>query len=176
VLLKKVTEVAPVKLVPLIVTWVPTGPLVGVKELIVGGEAVPVKLPALVAVPPGVVTLIDPEVAPLGTVAVIWVLVFTVKLAPVPLKATAVAPAKLFPVMVTEVPTGPLVGLKELIVGGAVEVVTVKLLALVVVPPGAVTLIDPEVAPLGTVAVIWVSEFTMKPAAVPLKVTEVTPV
>src|SRR5439155_20198203 len=116
-LLKKVTEVAPVKLVPLIVTWVPTGPLVGVKELIVGGEAVTVKLPALVAVPPGAVTLIDPEVAPLGTVAVIWVLVFTVKLAAVPLKATAVAPVKLVPVMVTEVPTGPLVGVNEVIVG-----------------------------------------------------------
>ena len=63
------TAVAPVKLVPLIVTLVPTGPLVGVKLVIVGGPAVTVKALALVAVPPEVVTLIGPVVAPAGTVA-----------------------------------------------------------------------------------------------------------
>ena len=62
------TAVAPVKFVPLIVTLVPTGPLVGVKLVIVGGLTT-VKLLALVAVPPGVVTLIGPVVAPAGTVA-----------------------------------------------------------------------------------------------------------
>ena len=36
-----------------------------------------VKLPALVPVPPGVVTLIGPVVAPAGTVAVILIDVFT---------------------------------------------------------------------------------------------------
>ena len=64
----KATRVAPVKLVPLIVTLVPTGPLAGVKLVIVGG-LISVKLPALVAVPPGVVTLMVPVVAPVGTVA-----------------------------------------------------------------------------------------------------------
>ena len=63
------TAVAPVKFVPLIVTLVPTGPLVGVKLVIVGGIAVTVKELALVAVPPGVVTLTGPVVAPVGTVA-----------------------------------------------------------------------------------------------------------
>ena len=63
------TAVAPVKFVPLIVTLVPTGPLVGVKLVIVGGLAVTVKGLALVAVPPGVVTLTGPVVAPVGTVA-----------------------------------------------------------------------------------------------------------
>src|SRR5439155_13323170 len=146
---------------------------VGLKELMLGGAGgvVTVKLLALVAVPPGVLTWIGPLVAPLGTVAVIWVLVFTVKLAAVPLKRTAVAPVKLVPVMVTEVPTGPLVGLKELMLGGAGGVVTVKLLALVAVPPGVLTWIGPLVAPLGTVAVIWVLVFTVKLAAVPLKRT-----
>src|SRR5207245_6549495 len=48
----KATVVAPVKLVPLIATLVPTAPLVGVKPVIVGGLAVTVKLPALAAVPP----------------------------------------------------------------------------------------------------------------------------
>ena len=64
----KVTAVAPVKFVPLIVTLVPTGPLVGVKLVIVGGLNT-VKLLALVAVPPDVVTPIGPVVAPAGTVA-----------------------------------------------------------------------------------------------------------
>ena len=62
------TAVVPVKLVPLMVTLVPTGPLAGVKLLIVGG-LITVKLPALLVVPPGVVTLIVPVVAPVGTVA-----------------------------------------------------------------------------------------------------------
>ena len=57
---------APVKFAPLIVTLIPTGPLVGVKLAIVGAI---VKAVALVAVPAGVVTLSGPDVAPAGTVA-----------------------------------------------------------------------------------------------------------
>ena len=87
----KVTAVAPVKLVPLIVTVVPTAPLVGVKLVIVGG-GITVKVLLLVAVPPGVVTLTGPVVAPLGTVAEIEVSDVTVKVALVPLNRTAVAP------------------------------------------------------------------------------------
>ena len=49
---------------------------------------------------------------------------------------------------------------------------TVKLEALVPVPAGVVTLIGPVVAPAGTVVVIWVVEFTVKTALVPLNVTE----
>ena len=63
-----VTAVAPVKFVPLIVTLVPSGPLAGVKLVIVGA-GITVKLLVLVAVPPGVVTLSGPVVAPAGTVA-----------------------------------------------------------------------------------------------------------
>jgi len=110
-----------------------------------------VKLLALVAVPPEVVTLIGPVVAPLGTVAEIEVAEFTVKLALTPLKVTVVAPVKLVPLIVTVVPTGPLVGVKLVIVGG-LTTVTVKLLALMAVPPEVVTLMGPVVAPLGTVA------------------------
>jgi hypothetical protein len=65
------TEVAPVRFVPVIVTEVPGGPLVGEKLVIVGAATVTVKLEALFVVPPGVVTVILPDVAPLGTVAVI---------------------------------------------------------------------------------------------------------
>jgi hypothetical protein len=66
----KVTAVAPVKFVPLIVTLVPTGPLVGVKLVMVGGGTT-VKALLLFAAPPGVVTLSGPVVAPAGTVA--WI-------------------------------------------------------------------------------------------------------
>src|SRR5712691_6614438 len=162
----------------MIVTLVPARALAGLKELIVGAEgaAVTVKLVALVAVPPGVVTLIAPLVAPLGTVAVICVSELTLKEAAAPLKATAVASVKWDPLIVTPVPTGPLAGLNELIVGAEGAAVTVKLVALVAVPPGVVTLIAPLVAPLGTVAVICVSELTVKEAAAPLKATAVAPV
>jgi hypothetical protein len=113
-----------VKFVPLMVTLVPTGPLVGAKLVIVGGLATTVKLLALVAVPPGVVTLIGPVVAPVGTVACIAVAELTTKLALTPLQVTAVAPVKFVPLIVTLVPTGPLVGVKLVIVGG-LETVTV---------------------------------------------------
>src|SRR5437879_9640060 len=125
-----------------------------------------VKLLALVAVPPGVVTLSGPVVAPLGTVAEIEVEEVAVKLALVPLKVTAVAPVKFVPVIVTGVPTGPLVGTKLVIVGG-LTTVTVKLVALVAVPPGVVTLSGTDVDPTGTVAEIEVEEVTVKVAPDP---------
>src|SRR5438552_966256 len=129
----KRTAVAPVKVVPLIVTLVPTGPLVGVKLVIVGALAVTVKLLLLVAVPPGVVTLSGPLVAPLGTVAAIEVEEFTVKLLLVPLTRTAVAPVKAVPLIVTLVPTGPLAGVKPVIVG-AFTTVTLTAAEVAVLP------------------------------------------
>ena len=72
----------------------------------------------LVAVPPEVVTVIAPLVAPLGTVAVTWAELPPVTVAEVPLNET-LAPLRLVPLIVTEVPTGPLCGEKPLIVGVA---------------------------------------------------------
>src|SRR5437016_2943895 len=129
---------------------------------------VTVKLVALVAVPPGVVTLMVPVVAPVGTVAVICVAELTVKVAFDPLKFTAEALVKLAPVITTLAPTPPLVGEKLVMEGGGT---TVKLVALVAVPPGVVTMIVPVVAPEGTVAVICVVELTEKVATVPLNFT-----
>jgi len=63
-----ITDVAPLKFVPLMVTPVPSGPLVGEKFEIAGGFTT-AKLLVLIAVPPGVVTLTGPVVAPAGTVA-----------------------------------------------------------------------------------------------------------
>ncbi len=167
------TAEAPVKFVPLIVTLIPTAPLVGAKLAIVGGLTTVNEL-LLVAVPPGVVTLSRPVVAPAGTVAWIAVAELTVKLALTPLNATAVAPVKFVPLMVTLIPTGPLVGAKLVIVGGLTT--TVNELLLVAVPPGVVTLSGPVVAPAGTVAWIAVSEVTAKLAPRPLNATAVAPV
>jgi hypothetical protein len=75
--------------------------------------------------------------------------------------------------MVTVVPAGPEVGVKLDIEGGFT---TAKLLALVAVPAGVLTLIGPLAAPGGTVACIAVLDVILKLAATPLKVTAVAPV
>jgi hypothetical protein len=64
-----------------------------------------------VAVPPGFVTVTGPVVAEAGTVVVIVVFEVTVKVAARPLNLTDVAPVKLEPVIVTDVPAVPCVGL-----------------------------------------------------------------
>ena len=116
----------------------------------------------LVAVPPVVVTVILPVVAPPGTVAVICDAELAVNDAGVPLNATRVAPVKFEPLIVTVVPTGPWLGVNELIAGaGAGAVVIVKLLVVVAVCPAAATEIGPLVAAAGTVAVIEVSDATV---------------
>src|SRR5205807_2199795 len=170
----KLTPVAPVKPVPVSVTLAPVGPLVGANEEISGAEFTR-KLVALVPVPAAFVTVIFPVVAPVGTVALICVSEFTVNVvAAVPLKLTPVAPVKPVPVRVTLVPAGPLTGVNEVMLG---TTVTVKLVALVPVPAAFVTVIFPLVAPVGTVALICASEFTVNVvAAVPLKLTPVAPV
>ncbi len=89
------------------------------------GNALTVKSVALLAVPLGVVTLIAPVVAPAGRVAVIWVALFTVKVADCPSKkVTAVAPVKLVPLITTDAPepVQALVGAKLVMVGVADKV------------------------------------------------------
>ena len=169
------TVVAPVNLVLVMVTEVLTGPLVGLNEVMVGAPGtVTVKLVALVPVPPEVVTEMGPVVAPVGTVAVIRVLLFTVNVvAETPLNFTEVAPVKPVPVITTDVPTGPLVGLKDVTVGTAAAV-TSKLAALVAVPSAFVTEIGPSGAPAGTVVVIVCGLLTAKVAETPLNLTAVT--
>src|SRR4030067_268071 len=147
----------------------------------------------LTPVPVGATTVIGPLVAPAGTVGAIWVPCwFTGNgAAAVFPNLTWVAPVKPVPKIVTGVPSVPLVGEKEVITGPPV---TVKSVALVPVPfgfvavfgpvgphdgapLGVVTLILPVIAPLGTKAVIWVTELTAKlVAAVFLNFTSVAPV
>ena len=168
----KVTCVAPVKLAPIRDTTTPVMPLVGVNEVMVGAGT-KVKAPLLVAMPPGVVTVILP-VAPFPTVALIAVALVTVKeVATVPPTATAVTPVKFAPVIVRGVPAPPIVGLKEVMVGAGRYV---NVLLLVAVPPGVVIVIVP-VAPFPTVALAEVLLMTVKDVAgVPPKATAVTPV
>ena len=83
-----------------------------------------VKLPLLLLAPPAVVTEIAPVVAPVGTVAVILVGLFTVnEVAEIPLNLTVDALEKLVPVIATDVPTEPDVGVNEVIVGTGIVAV-----------------------------------------------------
>jgi hypothetical protein len=98
-----------------------------------------VKIPELRAVPPGVVIAIFPVTAPLGTTAVTFVSENTVKpVAFTPPNVTFVVCLRLTPVMVTDVPTGPLVGEKLVICG-----MTRNILLLFSVPPEVVTVTRP---------------------------------
>lgn len=173
-----VTEVAPVKFVPLMVTEVPADPLVGVNDVMVGPAGVTTKLELLVAVPCGVMTWIAPVPAVVGTTAVIRIGETTVKLvALTPPKRTAVAPWRSVPLIVTVVPGAPDVGVNEVIVGG-LAVVTKKLVEVVVDPSeGTFTVMGPVVAPVGTVAVMTVPAWlTVKVDCAPLNSTRLAPV
>src|SRR6202789_1550159 len=75
------------------------------------------KLSELMAVPLAV-TVIEPEAAFVGTVAVIWVAESTLKLALTPLNVTVEVEVKFVPVMMTLSPTAPLVGEKPEMTGG----------------------------------------------------------
>jgi len=165
----KLTAVDPEKFVPVKVMDVPTPPLVGVNDVIVG-VGINVN-PANVAVPPGVVTLTLP-VAPIPTTAVILVAELTVnEFAATPPKLTAVAPLKFVPVIVIELAVPPLVGVNEVIVGIGINVKP----ASDAVPPGVVTPTLPD-APVPTTAVTLVAELTVNEDAVtPPKFTTVAP-
>jgi hypothetical protein len=114
-----VTDVAPERPVPVIVTEVPTMPDVGEIDVIVGPAttAVTVKLPGPVALPAEFVTTIVPDVAPDGTVAVSCEPELTVNDAAVPLNVTDVVPVNPEPLIVTDVPGEPDVGENPLTVG-----------------------------------------------------------
>ena len=125
--------------------------------------------------PPGVVTWSVPAPAPGGIVAVSCVGELTVTpVAAAPPTVSAVAPVRFVPVTVIWVPTLPDVGVNEVIVGGGL---TAKFAVLLAEPFGVVTVIGPDTALAGTVAVIVVGEFTVNAAAgTPPNVTAVAPV
>jgi hypothetical protein len=113
-----------------------------------------------------------PVVAPGGTITVMLVAVVEpVTVANVPLKAItflAGVELKFVPERVTDAPTAPLIGVKPAMVGVGNRV---KLVALVIVMPLAVTEIGPVAAPLGTVTVILVADEAVTTAGIPLNET-----
>jgi hypothetical protein len=100
-----------------------------------------------VPLPPFVATAIVPVLAPVGTGAVIFESEFTANKADTLLNVTFVACLRPVPVIVTQVPTGPLVGVKVAKVG-----VTLNCLGAVKVVVPVVTVTFPVSAPAGTVA------------------------
>jgi len=165
--------VAP-KFVPVMVTTVPTDPEVG-DRFVMLGATVTVKLTPALAKPPTVTTTL-PVVAPVGTFNTMLVALQLVAVpALVPLKVTVLVPwlaPKFVPVIVTDVPTGPDVGDKLVMLGGTV---TVKLTPALARPPTVTTTL-PVVAPVGTFTTMLVAlQLVAVPAAVPLNVTVLVP-
>ena len=117
-----------------------------------------------------------PVVAPVGTTAVIDVLLqLVIEVAVTPLKLTEPVPwvePKLLPVIVTEEPTRPEVGLREAMDGVPGTVKAEPALA----TPLTVTKTLPVVAPVGTTAVIDVAlQLVIEVAVTPLNVTLLVP-
>ena len=106
------------KLTPPIVTELPTDPEVGFKTKMAGPE-LGSKTEQLLDIPP-TVTRTHPMVAPAGTGTTMLVALQLVGVASTPLNVTfPVVEPKFVPVIVTDVPGEPEVGLREVIVGGA---------------------------------------------------------
>ena len=150
----KVRELLPwvvPKLLPLIVTVVPTGPRVGDKLVMLGAEFT-VNVTALLAIPP-TVTITGPVVPAAGIGTTICDAVQFCTTPAVPLKVTLLVPCaspKFVPAMVTGVPVPPEVGDKEAMLGVGKAVNVTPLLA----TPLAFTTTGPVSAPAGTKATI----------------------
>ncbi len=115
------------KPVPVMVTAVPHDPDAGFKLIILGIT----ENPTLLLGTPPTLTITLPVEAPAGTGTTILVALQLVAAAAVPLKVTVLVPCdapKFIPVIVTAVPTGPLVGLKFEMLGpnGVVTLATLE--------------------------------------------------
>jgi len=162
------------KFAPAIVTDAPTNPDVGFKLVMLGPGTVTVKLAPLLATPPTVTTTF-PVVAPDGTGATMLVALQLVGVAVVALNFTVLVPCvapKFAPVIVTDAPASPDVGLRLVMLGPGT--VTVKLTPLLATPP-AVTTTFPVVAPAGTDATMLVALQLVGVAVVPLNFTVLVP-
>lgn len=115
----KSTCVAPVKLLPDIVTAVPGPPEVGVKPEMDGAGAVTVNVPTA-AEPPCDVRMTIPVLAPAGTVALTLLSDCTANVALTPLNVTPVVHVRFDPAIATLCPTGPDAGDRLLTFGGGI--------------------------------------------------------
>src|ERR1700722_12906647 len=157
----------PPKFVPVIVTGVPTAPVVGLR-LGMTGAGVTVNVSVLLACAPTVTTTL-PVVAPLGTVTVMLAaLQELAAAAAMPLNVTVLPPCdvpKLLPAMVMDAPIGPEFGVRVLRTGA-----TVKLNPLLGTP-ATVTMTLPVIAPTGTGTTMLVALQLVTGAVVPPKLT-----
>jgi hypothetical protein len=112
-LLNSTVELA-VNPMPFIVTTLLGGPLAGVNRVI---ERVTLNLEVVAAVPGAVVIVIVDEAAPFGTIDTILPDETTLNSAERVPNLTEFAPLRSEPVIVTELPVIPEVGLKDLMVG-----------------------------------------------------------
>jgi len=163
-----VPGVAP-NVLPVIVTKVPTVPVDGFKDVMLGWT---IKIPPVLAAAPPTVTATNPVVAPGGTGATMLVVLQLVGVVGVPLKVTVLVPCvdpNPLPVMVTDVPTGPEVGPKLEMLGN-----TVKGVPLLAAPP-TVTTTFPVLEPTGTGATMLAGLQLVGVAIVPLNVTVLAP-
>ena len=152
---------------PLIVTVVPTAAADGETPEMLTPV---VKTTPLLAIP-FTVTITGPVVAPDGTGTAILVALQDVGVAETPLNVTVLVPCverKFAPVIVTDVPTAPEVGVRVLMIGAGKK--TVKFTPLLATPL-AFTMTFPVVAPDGTVAEILPAAQLVTEAVAPLKVT-----
>lgn len=154
-------------------TEVPSGPEVGFRPVMLGvGRTV--KDTPLLARPLTVTTTI-PVVAPFGTGTTMLVALQLVGVAAVPLKVTVLLPCeatKFVPVMVTEVPTGPDVGLRFEMLGEMLNN------AVLLATPKTTTFTPKKVKgerSLGTVATTLVSLQLVTVAVEEPNITELVP-
>jgi hypothetical protein len=149
----RVTDVVPVRLLPLKVTGTarPCVPVFGEIEVSTGTAAgVTVNAPVrMLLVPPGVVTLTFlavsaalPAIVKVAVTVVALTTAILLTVMPPPVTVTAVAPVRFVPVRVTvgAPPWLPVTGEIEVSVGGAVVVTVNAPSRMLVVPPGVVTL------------------------------------
>lgn len=121
---------------------------------------------------PPTVTITFPVVVPAGTVTAMKLGSHDVAVATVPLKVTVLVPWEVpnpLPVIVTEEPTAPVVGVSAEMLG-----MTVKGAPLLVAPP-TVTTIFPVPAPAGTGAVMLFVDQEVGVAAIPKNETVLDP-
>jgi len=138
-----------------------------------GPTVVTVNATPLLAVPRTVTTTL-PLVAPLGTGTTMLVALQLVGVPARPLKVTLLEPwlaPKFAPLTVTDVPSGPDVGLIPEMLGAGT---TVNVIPLLWTPP-TVTTTGPVVAPAGTEVMMLVAFQFETVAEVPLKVTVLVP-
>jgi len=162
------------KLVPVIVMDAPTVAEADERLAILGTGSTVNEAPALTPLDVSTTTL--PDVAPLGTGTTMLVALQLVGIGVAlgPAKDTVLVPCvvpKLTPEIVTEVPTGPEVGDRLVMVGVCETVNGIALL----VRPLTVTRTFPEVAVPGTGTIMLVGVQLVGVPAVPLNVTELLP-